>query len=78
MGGAEVPSDISVVGALVDAGVVESKSAARRAIQEGGAYVNNVKVVDADAALADLGALTGGWFVLRRGKKTIGIVRASS
>jgi len=78
LGGAEVPSDISVVDALVEAGVVESKSAARRAIQEGGAYVNNVKVVDADAALADSGALTGGWFVLRRGKKTIGIVRASS
>lgn len=78
LGGAEVPPDSSVVDALVEAGVVESKSAARRAIQEGGAYVNNVKVVDSDAALADSGALTGGWFVLRRGKKTIGIVRASS
>ncbi len=78
LGGAEVPVEISVIDALVEAGVVESKSAARRAIQEGGAYVNNVKVADADAMLADSGSLTGGWFVLRRGKKTIGIVRVSS
>lgn len=74
LGGARVSGDISVVDALVEAGVVESKSAARRAIQEGGAYVNNLKVVDADAALAAVGALAGGWYVLRRGKKTIGLV----
>lgn len=74
LGGARVSGDISVVDALVEAGVVESKLAARRAIQEGGAYVNNLKVVDADAALAAVGALAGGWYVLRRGKKTIGLV----
>ncbi len=78
LGGGSVPAGISVIDALVEAGVVESKSAARRAVQEGGAYVNNTKVADGDAALSDSLALAGGWFVLRRGKKTIGIVRATS
>jgi len=78
LGGAVVQPDVSIVDALVEAGVVDSKSAARRAIQEGGAYVNNVKVTDAEAALVAAGALAGGWFVLRRGKKTVGIVRVPS
>ena len=77
LGGASVAGGTLVVDALVEAGVMDSKSAARRAIQEGGAYVNNVKVVDADAALDPADALAGGWFVLRRGKKTIGLVRTS-
>ncbi|HZL81101.1 MAG TPA: tyrosine--tRNA ligase [Demequina sp.] len=77
LGGASVAGGTLVVDALVEAGVTDSKSAARRAIQEGGAYVNNVKVADADAALDPADALAGGWFVLRRGKKTIGLVRTS-
>jgi len=76
LGGGAVSAGASVVDALVEAGVVDSKSAARRAIQEGGAYVNNVKVSDADATLASMPSLADGWFVLRRGKKTIGIIRA--
>jgi len=76
LGGGAVSAGASVVDALVEAGVVDSKSAARRAIQEGGAYVNNVKVSDADATLASMSSLADGWFVLRRGKKTIGIIRA--
>lgn len=78
LGGAAVAAGSLVVDALVEAGVVDSKSAARRAIQEGGAYVNNAKVADADATLVPANSLAGGWFVLRRGKKTIGLVRASS
>jgi tyrosyl-tRNA synthetase len=78
LGGATVTPGATVVDAMVEAGVVESKSAARRAVAEGGAYVNNSKVDDADAVLDPADALEGGWFVLRRGKKTIGLVRASS
>jgi tyrosyl-tRNA synthetase len=77
LGGAFVAGGTLVVDALVEAGVMDSKSAARRAIQEGGAYVNNVKVADGDATLDPADALAGGWFVLRRGKKTIGLVRTS-
>lgn len=69
--GAELP-DLATV--MVEAGVVASKSAARRAINEGGAYLNNAKITDPDAALSDADLLHGRWAVLRRGKKTIGAV----
>lgn len=75
LGGAEGSGEMSIAEAFVQAGVVESKGAARRAVQEGGAYVNNAKVDDADAALSTLSPLAGGWYVLRRGKKTTGLLR---
>ena len=54
-----------------------SKSEARRAIEEGGAYLNNVKVTD-DDAMPDAGDLLHGRFlVLRRGKRTVGGVELS-
>ena len=56
-------------------GLCSSLSDARRTVKEGGAYVNNERVVDADAALpADVG-LAGGWVVLRRGKRNVAGVR---
>jgi tyrosyl-tRNA synthetase len=57
------------------AGVVESKSAARRALAEGGAYVNNVRLdpsTPPDAAPSRDDLLHGRWLVLRRGKRTVG------
>lgn len=78
IGGVDVADGTPLVDALVEAGVVDSKSAARRAIAEGGAYVNNVKVTDADAALALADTLAGGWIVVRRGKKTLGMIRVGS
>ena len=62
----------TVVDALAASGVVPSKSAARRAIEEGGAYVNNVKVSDPDAALTSEDLLQGRFVIVRRGKKTVG------
>ncbi|MCB0892338.1 MAG: tyrosine--tRNA ligase, partial [Propionibacteriaceae bacterium] len=64
----------SVVDALEASGVVASKSAARRAIAEGGAYLNNAKVIDANAQLTADDVLPGGVVVLRRGRRTVGAV----
>ena len=69
------PTLPTVADAMVLAGVVESKSAARRAVREGGAYLNNVKVTDADQSLTGEDFLPGGVAFLRRGKKTIGAVQ---
>ena len=69
------PTLPTVADAMVLAGVVESKSAARRAVREGGAYLNNVKVTDADQPLTSDDFLPGGVAFLRRGKKTIGAVQ---
>ena len=76
-GVAVVPGDSppSVVDLLVATGLVDSKSAARRAVAEGGAYVNNVKVTDPDAAIEPSALLHGRWIVVRRGKRSVAGVR---
>jgi tyrosyl-tRNA synthetase len=62
---------ITLVDALLNTGLVDSKSAARRAIAEGGAYVNNERITDAEYVLQSDTCLDGGWIVLRRGKRAI-------
>lgn len=60
---------------LCDTGLVSSVSAGRRAIAEGGVYLNNQKVEDETATLDAW--LNDRFAVLRRGKKTLaGIFRA--
>jgi len=72
---ANVATGTPVVDALVALGLADSKGAARRAIREGGAYVNNVRVADETAELGAQDALAGGWVLLRRGKRAIGGVK---
>ena len=67
----------SVVDLLAASGLCSSKSDARRAIGQGGAYVNNVKVTGEDA-VPDAGDLLHGRFlVLRRGKRNLGGVEVT-
>ncbi|WP_304599284.1 tyrosine--tRNA ligase [Leucobacter edaphi] len=61
---------------MVDAELVKSLGEARRAIAQGGVYVNNVAVSAEDQALAADDLLHGGFAVLRRGKKTLAGIRA--
>jgi tyrosyl-tRNA synthetase len=63
---------LSVADLMAAAGIVPSKSAARRAIAAGGAYLNNVKVAAADAVPDERDLLHGRFLVLRRGKRTVG------
>jgi tyrosyl-tRNA synthetase len=55
---------------LADTALTASVSEARRAIAQGGVYVNNVRVDDDDAVLQEAD-LIAGMAVLRRGKKTL-------
>ncbi len=59
---------------FADTGIVPSRSAARRAIQEGGAYVNNAKIEDVEAQPAEGDLLHGRWLLLRRGRRTLAAV----
>jgi tyrosyl-tRNA synthetase len=69
----------SVVDLLVETGLVASKSAARRAIDEGGAYLNNERVTDAEYVPGAADLLPGNWLVLRRGKRSLaGVLCASA
>lgn len=63
-----------VVDLFAEVELVASKSAARRTVKEGGAYVNNVKVAAEDATVASEDLLHGRWLVLRRGKKNLAAV----
>ncbi|PRW63957.1 tyrosine--tRNA ligase [Actinopolyspora mortivallis] len=58
-----------IVDMLVESGLVGGRKAARRTIAEGGAYVNNVKVLDETWSPSEEELLHGGWLVLRRGKR---------
>jgi tyrosyl-tRNA synthetase len=55
---------------LVDSGLTSSLGESRRAIEQGGVYLNNARVDDA-AALLGSAVLAGGIAVLRRGKRTL-------
>jgi tyrosyl-tRNA synthetase len=59
----------TVVDLFVDTGLVKSKSEARRAVSEGGAYLNNERVDDPDYVPTDADLIEDRLLVLRRGKK---------
>jgi tyrosyl-tRNA synthetase len=63
---------------LVKAGLVASKSAARRTVAEGGGYLNNAKVSDPEYVPTTDDLLPGGALVLRRGKRSFAGVLAAS
>ncbi|MFI6472385.1 MULTISPECIES: tyrosine--tRNA ligase [unclassified Streptomyces] len=78
----ELPhAQVSELGLVTDlfaeVGLVASKSAARRTVKEGGAYVNNVKVTAEDAVATAEELLHGRWLVLRRGKKNLAAVEVT-
>ncbi|RVW05778.1 tyrosine--tRNA ligase [Rhodococcus xishaensis] len=59
----------TIVELLVASGLCESKGAARRAVKEGGAYVNNKRIPAEDWVPETVDMLHGQWLVLRRGRK---------
>ncbi|MBP2708034.1 tyrosine--tRNA ligase [Microbispora sp. RL4-1S] len=70
---ATVPSlGASFIDLMAESGLVDSKSAARRAVKEGGAYLNNVKITDEEYVPGADDLLHGRFLVIRRGRKTIG------
>jgi tyrosyl-tRNA synthetase len=59
-----------VAALLQQSGLAKSGGEARRTIAEGGAYVNNERVTDADAVVSASSLLRGQFLVLRKGKRT--------
>ena len=64
----------TVVELLVATGLCQSRSAARRTVAEGGAYVNNRRVAGIDDAPRAADLLHGRWLLLRRGRRTLAAV----
>jgi len=73
--GSDFPSWVDLITA---AGVVESKSAARRVVKEGGAYINNEKISGEDHAPSQNDLLCGRFIVLRKGKRDLAAVELIS
>ncbi|MET0872159.1 tyrosine--tRNA ligase [Paeniglutamicibacter terrestris] len=69
--------DLDIVSVLMASGLSESKSAARRTVNEGGAYVNNVKYSDLDAVISKDDLLHGRYLLVRRGKKNLAVVEVA-
>ncbi len=67
----------SVTDLLVESGLAQSKGDARRTINEGGAYVNNVRVEDPEHIPGAEDLIGGEWLVVRRGKKRFAGVRVA-
>lgn len=77
----ELPADrfdgdgVAVVDLLVEAGLTASKGEARRTIQGGGVRVGDDRVEDIDRTVTRADAVDGAVMVLRKGKKSVALVR---
>ena len=71
---AEVTELPSVADAITTLKLTASKGAAKRLIEQGGVYVNG-KRVGADATLASIGPLNGGYFLIRKGARDYAVLK---
>ena len=63
---------------LVTTGLVASRGAAKRLLEQGGVYVNGRRVTAADRFVANGALLAGGHVLLRKGAREYGLVRVRS
>jgi len=85
---AEVPSSqiarqqlegegLNIVDLLSESGFLKSKGEARRAISEGGIYLNNRRIADPVQTVSFSHLLDGRFLVLRRGKKSYHLIQVN-
>lgn len=71
----ELTDEVPLTAALCDVGLAQSRSAARRLLDNGGVVVNGVSVTDTNLVLRRTDALFGEFHLMRRGRKSWGIAR---
>lgn len=71
----ELTDEVPLTAALCDVGLSQSRSAARRLLENGGVVVNGVSVTDTNLVLRRTEALFGEFHLMRRGRKSWGIAR---
>lgn len=76
VGREEIAAGYGVVDLCVAAGICASKGEARRAVEQGGISVNNVKVEGVEHAVGSGDLLHGRYLLLRRGRKAVAVVDA--
>ena len=79
--GAPRPADgqgsIDAVELFVAAGLVPSKGAARRLLEQGGLYVNGQRIAATERRLGERALLAGGYALLRKGAREHALVRVT-
>lgn len=65
------PDETTIIDLLVETKLCESKSSAKRTIDEGGAYVNNERITDANWKVSKDFLIHESILVVRRGKKSM-------
>ena len=73
-----VVGESTIVDLLVSTGLDKGRSAARKTVAGGGAYLNNVKVSDEDAPVAPDDLLAGGVVLVRKGRRNLAVARPRS
>ena len=74
---AELLDGLTLVDLLERTGLVKSKKEARRTVEQGGAYVNNVRQTEDGRSFSADDLLHDRYLVLRKGQKTVHIVKAT-
>ncbi len=64
-------NEITIIDLLVETKLCDSKSSAKRTIDEGGAYVNNQRINDINWKISQNDLIHGSILVVRRGKKSM-------
>ncbi len=73
----EILDGLTLVDVLERTGLAKSKGDARRTIDQGGAYVNNVRQTDAARTLGPADLLHDRYVVVRKGPRGVHVVRAT-
>ncbi len=63
--------ETTIIDLLIETKLCDSKSSAKRTIDEGGAYVNNTRITDANWKVTKTELIHGSILVVRRGKKSM-------
>jgi tyrosyl-tRNA synthetase len=71
--GTVTAGETTVVDLLVATGLEKGRSAARRTLASGGAYLNNDKVDDEDRVIAAEDLLDGGYVLVRKGRRNLAV-----
>lgn len=66
---------LSLLDALIHAGLAPSRGQARKDVDGGGIYLNNVRVTESSRSVTPADLAFGGFLLLRKGKRTYAVLR---
>nr|MDA8208470.1 S4 domain-containing protein [Actinomycetota bacterium] len=69
IGAAALGQGVELLVLLAESGLAQSRSQARKLIEQGGIYLNNRRISDTEQRVTTADVLPGGRIMLRRGKK---------